>query len=497
MREIFLQARNISKNFGGVAALSGVDLTIHRGEVLCLAGENGSGKSTLIKVISGVHRADGGELVIEGKRYAHLTPSESIKLGIQVIYQDFSIFPNLTVAENIALNSEIREGRKLVNWKTVRRTALEAMDKIGVRIDPDLQVGRLSVANKQIVAICRALLNDAKLIIMDEPTTALTAREVEHLFQTIKELKARNIAVVIVNHKLEEVYGIAENIAILRGGKSVAEGPIQSFDRARFIQCMTGRSIAEEPYCPDNADAPELFRVENLTLRGAFRDVSFSMRRGDIIGITGLLGSGRSEIGEALFGMLPADSGSIALEGKEIRIRSVSDAIRSGIAYVPEDRLTQGLFLPKSIGLNTVVSSLRSYRKRGVLNRAAMQRDMDRWVEELSINARDTGRAVQTLSGGNQQKVVLAKWINSAPRLLILNQPTMGVDVGSKADIHDILKRLAQSGMGVIIISDDLPELVANCNRVLIMRRGRLEAVCEGDAVREDRIAGLITERAE
>lgn len=485
MGEIFLEARGIKKSFGGVHALKGVNLTVHKGEILCLAGENGCGKSTLIKVLSGAHHADEGEVLIHGHSYRKLTPQDSMREGIQVIYQDFSVFSNLTVAENIAVNWQIQEKRKLVNWKKTEEIARTAMEKLGVTLDLKLPVERLSVANKQIVAICRALLDHAGLIIMDEPTTALTSKEVTRLFEIVKKLKEKGIAVVIVNHKLEEVYEIAERLVILRSGENVAEGPVEEFDTGRFVKCMTGREIEVQNYRPSKKNAKELFRVENLGCRNVFKEVSFTMNQGDILGITGLLGSGRSEIGEALFGILPPTEGEIFFEGNKTVIRSVRNAIENGICYVPEDRLTQGLFLEQPIGMNMIIASIKKYRKRFALDYKEMKRDAAAWIAKLNIAAVSPKPYVKTLSGGNQQKVVLAKWLNQHPKILILNGPTVGVDVGSKADIHHILRNLASGGTGIILISDDLPELEQNCNSVLIMKRGKPAGILRGDEIKQ------------
>lgn len=474
MENVFLEVKGVKKSFGGVHALRGVDFKVNAGEVVCLAGENGCGKSTLIKVISGVHNADEGEIIINGHTYKSLTPSDSMREGIQVIYQDFSVFPNLTVAENIAMNWQIQSGNKKISWKKTEEIARASMENLGVNLDLNLTVDRLSVANKQIVAICRALLDNAKLIIMDEPTTALTSKEVAHLFEIIRGLKKKGIAVVIVNHKLEEVYDIVERISIIRNGKNVAEGPIAEFDAKRFIECMTGRQIENENYRPDNQNEKTIFQVENLGCRGTFEGVSFSMKKGDILGITGLLGSGRGEIGETIYGITPPTSGKIIYDGTQIEIKNVGDAIRNGIGYVPEDRLTQGLFLEQSIGMNTVIAAIRNYRDRMALNYRRMRKSMLGWIDHLHIAAPAPDPMVKTLSGGNQQKVVLAKSLDSKPKILILNGPTVGVDVGSKADIHKILRQLAREGICVIIISDDLPELEQNCNSIIIMNHGKM-----------------------
>lgn len=471
--EVFLKLEGIKKSFGGVQALKGVNLEIRKGEVHCLAGENGCGKSTLIKSISGAHAPDSGEMYIEGKKVEKLKPIDAIKMGIQVIYQDFAVFPNLSVAENIAMNHALMIGAKRMDWSGARKLAVDAMEQIGAKINPDILLERLSVANKQMVAICRAIINDAKFLILDEPTTALTAREVETLFEIIRRLKEKGIAIMIVNHKLDEIYEIADKLTILRNGEYVSSGAINEYDRPRFIRDLTGRDIVESIYTPETSDEV-IFEVDHLTRKGAFEDVSFSMKKGDVLGITGLLGSGRGEIGDALFGLAPAESGKIILNGKEIEIKSIKDAMNNHIAYVPEDRLTQGLFLQRSILDNTLVSSINKYFKKGKLNYGLMNEAADEWIKKLGVAAPSSKPPIRTLSGGNQQKVVISKWLNTDPKLLILNGPTVGVDIGSKSDIHSILHNLAKDGVGIIIISDDLSELVQNCNKMIIMRNGKV-----------------------
>lgn len=494
MGEIFLELKNIKKSFGGVKALKGVDLTVRKGEVHCLAGENGCGKSTLIKVISGVHYPSDGEIYIDGEKYDNLKPIDAIKLGIQVIYQDFAVFPNLTVAENIALNQTVKKGKKLINWKENRDIALKSMEQIGANIDPDALVERLTVANKQMVAICRAILEDAKLIILDEPTTALTAKEVEKLFGILRNLKEKGIAIVIVTHKLEEIYHIADRLTILRNGENVATGDIREFDRPAFIKYMTGRDIEENVYRP-TMNNDEILRLEGLSRTHSFSDVSFTLNKGEVLGITGLLGSGRSEIGDALFGIMPADSGKIFLHGKEISIRSIDDAINYKFAYVPEDRLTQGLFLECSICDNTVVSSIKCYYRKGRLQFANMLKAADGWIKDLRIVAPSSVPLAKTLSGGNQQKVVIAKWLNTNPDVIILNGPTVGVDIGAKSDIHKILRVLAEKGVGVVIISDDLSELVQNCNKIIVMKEGKIGARLDSEEISESALSAILGEK--
>ncbi|MDK2799343.1 MAG: simple sugar transport system ATP-binding protein [Clostridiales bacterium] len=490
MQEHLIKVTNVSKSFAGVQALKNIDLTIKRGEIRCLAGENGCGKSTLIKIISGAHVPDEGDIEINGKHYKRLHPIEAIREGIQVIYQDFSIFPNLTAAENIALNSELAKNRRFVNWKRVKSIAKEAIRKIDVNIDLDAKVENLSVADKQLIAISRALLQNAKLIIMDEPTTALTQKEVNALFKVVKSLQQKGISILFVSHKLDEVFDLAEKITILRNGQNVIDGDTSQFDKEKFVYYMTGRKISESHYELQQESNQCLLKVEKLSQKGSFYDISFDLYSGEILGITGLLGSGRTELAMALFGLNPADSGRIYVEDRLTEIKTVQDAIKNRIAYVPEDRLTEGLFLQQSIGRNIIISTVEKLlNKYKLIDSEKMNIQINHWVKELNIATPSTHLPVQALSGGNQQRVVLAKWLATNPKILILNGPTVGVDIGSKTDIHQIIRELAQQGVGVIVISDDIPELLHNCNRILIMRKGRIVGEFGGKSITEKELA--------
>ena len=490
-----LAVRHVSKSFAGVRALVDIDLEIAPGEIHCLAGENGSGKSTLIKVISGVHTPEEGSVAIAGREYTHLTPSAAIDAGVRVIYQDFSVFPNLSVMENIALGSEVAAGRALVNRSRMREVAREAVAKIGFQVDLDELVGNLSVADKQLVAISRALMGDAKLIIMDEPTTALTKKEVCALFDIVADLQSRGIAIVFVSHKLEEVFEIAQRFTILRSGRKVITCPKEELDRASFARHMTGRDFDEAPYRTGYIDADPVLEVREATVAGAFENASLSVRPGEILGITGLLGSGRTELALSLFGMLPLDSGTVSVAGKDVTLRGVRDAIKAGIAYVPEDRLTEGLFLSRSIGDNITISEMDAFTHYlGFIDKEAIRAEEKRWVERLGILTPDPDNAVNTLSGGNQQKVVLAKWLATNPSVLILNGPTVGVDIGSKFTIHSILRELAAQGMAIIIISDDIAEVLTNCSTIAIMRAGHLSEPMSPDTLTEAELTRLLSE---
>ncbi len=489
MPESLLRAVGIHKSFAGVHALRGVDLTIMPGEIHCLAGENGCGKSTLIKIISGVYQPDAGVLEFDGKALQKITPIDAILLGIQVIYQDFSVFPNLTVMENLALNSELSEKHRLVSWKRMRNIAQDAVKKINFDIDLDSIVGTLSVAQKQMVAISRALMFNARLIIMDEPTTALTRREVDALFRVILQLKAQGISILFVSHKLNEVFEISERFTIFRNGELVRTGQTDELDSARFTYYMTGREFSVQKFAPGEVGKEPLLELRNLTMQGAFEDVSFALHAGEIVGITGLLDSGRSELALALFGIRKADSGAILVKGKEAAIRSPRDAVRHKIGLVPEDRLTEGLFLPQSIADNLIIAEIdRLAGRAGVFDREKRAGEIDRLVKEFAIATPDPKNAGQTLSGGNQQRVVLAKWLACNLDVLVLNGPTVGVDIGSKHDIHGILRDLARQGMGILIISDDLPEVIENCSRVLVLKAGRIVTEMDADHADEQGI---------
>ncbi|MDQ0733677.1 sugar ABC transporter ATP-binding protein [Arthrobacter agilis] len=488
-----LEVRNISKSYGGARALEDVSLALRSGNVHCIAGENGCGKSTLIKIISGAEKPDSGEIFIDGQHHGFMTPAQAIKAGIQVIYQDFSLFPNLPVAENIVLTSAVAARSKVFSARKSRPAAERIVEELGIHLDLDQDVERLSVADKQLTAICRALVSDARIIIMDEPTTALTHSEVARLFAVVQTLRERGVALVFVSHKLEEALEVSQDLTILRSGRNVVSGPTTDFDRRSLIRHMTGRDVNETRLVTrPRLDEDPVLIVDSLSLQGAFHDVSFTLHRGEILGITGLLGSGRGEIAESLFGVLPADSGSVLVDGNEVRLRSIDDAIRAGIGYVPEDRLSQGLFLEKSIADNIIAGSVDKHLKRGLLvDTRKVAQTIKRLFDQLRIKAPNVTAPVRSLSGGNAQRVVLAKWLASHPAILMLNGPTVGVDVGSKEEILTVLREQADGGMGVIIISDDVPELVAVCNRVLIVRQGAVV----GELVGEDIQPGIIEER--
>ncbi len=469
-----VEMTGITKTYAGIVALSEVGLTIRPGEAVSLAGENGSGKSTLIKVLSGVEEADSGAIRIDGDLQEQMTPRHAAGLGVMVIFQDFSLFHNLTVAENIAMSAELAGGARLYSAARAREKAVRALERVGAELDLDARVETLPVAHKQLVAICRALAADARLIIMDEPTTALTEREVRTLLGIIRRLKADGVAVLFVSHKLAEVLEVCEHVVVLRNGRKVAEGAAGEFDAASLSRHMTGREIGETPPAPLDPEAPVLFEVRGLSKPGAFEDIGFTLRAGEVLGLAGLLGSGRTSLAKALFGLVRPEAGEIRLEGEVIPPGDPIAAAAAGIGYVPEDRLTEGLFLTQSILRNVAIGRTEAHTRMGVLaGQAAWAEALD-WLRRLSVKTPDPEAPVRSLSGGNQQRVVLSRWLARAPRLLVLNGPSVGVDVGSKSEIHGIIGDLAARGLGVIVISDDLPELLATCHRILVMVDGRL-----------------------
>ena len=488
-----VEVKGISKAFSGNRVLNNIDLTIHPGEVVCLCGENGCGKSTLIKIISGVYSFDAGQVALKGKSYPKLRSVQSIDAGIQVIYQDFSVLDNLTVAENIALSYRVQKKKRLINYGYNKELAKEALAKIGIDLDLDADVGTLPVAQKQLVAISRAIVQDASLIIMDEPTTAITQKEIQKLFEIIHNLKSRGIAVVFVSHKLDEVVAVCDRIVIMRNGEKVIDTSAASFDMGRIAYYMTGAEVAEHPFKYEEKDVAPLLEVKNLSRAGEFENVSFKIKPGEILAITGQLGSGRTELAKALFGLTPAQSGEIFIAGKKTRIASRKDAMKHDIAYLPEDRLQEGLFMNRSLGDNFSSAIIDSMKNGlGVISEKKVEDLSNRWMQELHMSKKHYSTPASNYSGGNQQRIVLGKWLASKPRIFILNCPTVGVDVKSKSEIHDIVKELARQGLAIIMISDDIGEIMSTSNRVLIMNAGKVVFESDTAEIAAEQISGKI-----
>jgi simple sugar transport system ATP-binding protein len=490
MQEPVLEARNISKRFGGVQALRAVSWQIWPGTVQCLIGENGCGKSTLVKILSGVERPDAGVIKVGGTERSALTPREAIGAGIEVVYQDLSLFPNLSVKENIAVAPFLAGRRHRYSPGEASRLAAAAAAKLGISLDLAAKVGDLPVSGRQLVAICRSLAENARVVFMDEPTTALTWREVQALFVVMRRLVEHEVAVVFVGHKFNEILEIAQHITVMRNGQIVVSGEAADFDRASLSRAMTGHEVASLDR-PQTAEIvkPPVLQVSELSSKGAFEHVSLSIGKHEVVGLTGLLGSGHAEVGEALFGIRPVSSGQLRIGGEPRHIGSVADALRYGVGYVPGDRLNQGLFLTQSVARNLAAANIDRLKRRAGLVKQSEVRDTARMmIKKLAIKAPSEQTAVRNLSGGHQQRVLLGKWLLRDPALLIVNGPTVGVDIGSKREILQILRDLATQGTAVLVISDDIPEVVEVCDRVLVMREGRLVAEFEGDRVTEEAI---------
>ncbi len=471
-----LRLAQISKVFGGLHALRDVRFEVMPGEVLCLAGENGCGKSTLIKVVSGVHRPEPGAVMeFDGRSIEGLSPVTARALGIQVIWQDLALFPEMSVAENIAFEGNLGARPKLVRYAAMLATARRILGRLGVDLDLRAPLRTLPIAQRQVVAIARALVAEARLVFMDEPTASLSQAESAALFAIVRRLSSEGIAVVFVSHRLAEALEVCSRVTVLRDGRYVGTFPTEGMTQARLTELMTGQSFDTTARPRDLAAAAPVLTVEDLSRAPGYEHVSLTVRKGEIVGLTGRLGSGRTELALSLFGMARPQSGRVALDGKPVDFCSNREAIAAGIGYVSEDRLQLGLVQPQSIADNTVMAvldrlldgaALVSGRKSGAL--------VARWVRDLAIRIGKPGDAVSTLSGGNQQRVVLAKWLATEPRLLILDSPTVGVDVGARAGLFAIIRRLAEAGMAILLISDEVAEVYANADRILHMRAGRV-----------------------
>ena len=472
----FLALSGIGKRFGGTIALDAIDWSVEPGEVHCLVGENGSGKSTLIKILAGVHAPDpGGTITIDGTVHHKLTPHQAKALGIQVIFQDLSLFPNLTVLENIAIDHQLGGALKTPPRRAMRETALAALARLDAQLPLDAPVGNLSVAQRQIVAICRGLAANARLLFMDEPTASLTRHEVDLLLATVRRLKAQGVAIVFVSHRLEEVVEIAERVTVLRDGRKVGTFPASEIDDHRLAELMTGRRIEHTVRARRPAAKAPVLELRNAGRAGEFEDVSLALHAGEIVGLTGLLGAGRTELALALFGMTPLERGELLLDGRPVRLTSNRDAVARGIAYVSEDRLSLGLNLRQSIADNISITVLDQLAGRaGLVSPSDRSGMAESWVGRLDIRAASVDATVQTLSGGNQQRVVLAKWLATRPKVLILDSPTVGVDIRNKQGIYDVIRQLADRGVAILLISDEVPEVFFNADRVLHMRDGRI-----------------------
>jgi rhamnose transport system ATP-binding protein len=489
-----LELRGVSKRFAGVQALQEVDLDLVAGTIHALVGENGAGKSTLVKILAGVHQPDSGTVRLRGEGIVLNGPAGARDRGIAVMHQQPNLFPDLEVAENVFVSRLPRTRFGRVDWREAHAAAARLFARLGVSLKVTAPVRGLSVADQQLIEIAKALAVDAPVLVMDEPTAALSSREVERLFATVRQLRDHGVAVLFVNHRLEEVFELCDRVTVLRDGRQVVTKDIAELTPMETIRHMVGRQL-DSLFPEKQAETGEVaLRVRGLTRAGVFRDVSFEVRRGEIVGLAGLVGAGRTEVARALFGIDRAEAGEVLVRGRRVEITSPGDAMREGLAYVPEDRHDQGLILDFSIAANVSLPVLgRLSRLLGVVDRGRERALAGDYSKRLQVRSTGVDQAAAGLSGGNQQKVVIAKWLATQPAVLILDEPTRGIDVGAKAEVHRIISRLAADGMAILLISSELPEVLGMADRVVVLHEGRVTATLDRAEATQERIMTAAT----
>lgn len=493
MSGALLEVRALKKSFNGIEVLHSVDFEAQAGKVTALVGENGAGKSTLMKILMGEYTADSGEIRLEGKQVQFTSPHQALTSGISMIFQEMSPFPELTVAENIYMGREpCRFG--FLKKKEQRRMAEQRLKELGVNLDADRKVKTLTVSELQLLEITKAVSYDSKVVIMDEPTSSLTDSEVSLLFQMIETLKKKQVAVIYISHKLDELFRIADQICVLRDGKMISSRPVSEVNREVMISEMVGRTMDQIYPTVEKTIGETIFRVENLTRRGVFEDISFEIKKGEILGIAGMVGSGRTEVAEALFGVEKYQSGRIYLKGKEIKIGNTRDAIHCGMALIPEDRARYGLNLRGTIKANMCTTILDQIGKgKGLIaNKRAEKQKTEEMSQKMRIKMNSIEQLAMYLSGGNQQKIVVGKWLLTEPEIVMMDEPTRGIDVGAKYEIYQLIKQLAKEGKAVLIISSEMTELLGICDRILILREGRLVGEMDAKEATQEKIMAAI-----
>lgn len=487
-----LEMRSAAKAFGGVQALRSAELSLYAGEIHALLGENGAGKSTLLKALAGVHKIDSGTITLNGKSFDQGSTKAARDQGIAVIYQEPSLFPDLTLAENVFVGRQLQKGA-VVDWKAMETQAQALFKQLGVELDVKRRARGLSIADQQIVEIAKALSINAQVIIMDEPTAALSSKEVDRLFSVARSLQAKNCAVVFVSHRLDEVFALCQRMTVMRDGSTVGTDLIANVTEAQIIKMMVGREVSELfPKLPAKLGEVVL-KVENLGHQGQFTGINFEVRKGEILGLAGLVGSGRSEIVRAIFGVDKYDTGTVTLNGEVLPRGNAAKAMDAGIALVPEDRRQQGLLMPYSISTNTAITVLKKLTKAFVIKKKSEDEVAVTWGKTLQLKYASVDDAVERLSGGNQQKVVLAKWLATEPQLLIVDEPTRGIDVGTKSEVHRLLSQKAQEGLAVIMVSSELPEVLGMADRIVVMREGRQVAILDRKDATPEKVIALAT----
>ena len=482
-----LELSGIYKRFDATQALADVSLMLYPGEIHALVGENGAGKSTLIKVMTGIHSPDAGTILLDGEKVTMRNSADAQRNGIAAIYQEPAIFPDLNVAENIFIGH--RDRAFFVRWRDLYHQAEGILARLDVRLDVGRPARGLAVAEQQAVEIAKAISLDVRVLVMDEPTAALSAHEVSRLFDQVRRLAQSGVAVLFISHRIDEVFAVADRLTVLRDGRLISTRPKAEATPEQTVKDMVGRDLSEFFARSDHSVEDVVLTVEDMAKEAVFSGVNFELRSGEILGLAGLVGAGRTDVALALFGIAAPDSGVVKLNGRPISIQSPQHAMRNGIAYLSEDRRRLGLSLPQSIAANITLSTLRRYTSRlGLLNTRAERKVADRFRDRLRIRTSSVDTPVEQLSGGNQQKTMLAKWLNSEPTVLILDEPTRGIDVGAKAEVHQIIESLAKSGIAIVLISSDLPEVIAMSDRVLVMREGHQVGIFAGSEATEERI---------
>lgn len=482
--------KNISKSFSENQVLTEVDFEVRKGEIHALMGENGAGKSTLVKVLTGIHHRDSGIIKIKGKEVEFSNPKQAEEEGIVVIHQELNIIPYLTVAQNIYLGKEITYGKTgILNTDKMNKLAAKTLKQLGVTdIKPQDIAGELSVGKQQMVEIARALSTNAEVIIMDEPTSALTDREIEKLFNVIHSLKEQGVAFVYISHRMEEIFQICDRISILRDGNYIGTKYIADTSFEEVVKMMVGRELGERYPVKNNKIGEVIFQVENLTINGLFESVNFEVREGEILGVSGLMGAGRTEVMEAIFGYRKKDSGTVKLNGKPLKTNHPSNLIKEKIGFITEDRKGKGLVLDSSIRENIALTNFEIISKFGVIERSEERNLVEKLIRKLRVKASSIEQKAETLSGGNQQKVVIAKWLGINPKVLILDEPTRGVDIGAKKEIYSIMNQLAKNGVAIIMISSELPELLGVSDRIMVMHEGKVKAFFDKHEATQEKI---------
>jgi len=470
--DYLLQMENITKTFPGTKALDNVSLRVRKGSVHALVGENGAGKSTIMKVLIGLYRPDSGSIQFNGKQLNLKNVNDSIQNGISMIQQELSAVPDMTVAENIFLGKEIVKKMNLVDDRRMIKLTKELMDRLDIDINPNTKMRYLSVANKQMVEIAKAISYDSELVIMDEPTSALTEKEVEHLYKIIHVLKEEGRSIIYITHKLDEIFEVCDEATVLRDGQFIGSDLIANLSKDTLIKMMVGRELKEFYYKENNTHGEVALRVEGLTVDGLFKDVSFTVRQGEILGLAGLLGAGRTEVIETIYGLHKPNAGEVFVEGKKLSIHSPEEAIKHGMGMVTEDRKLTGLFPPLNVKENMSMAGLFLYVKNGFVDDKKLLLDCNKQIRDLRIKTMGAGQIVNDLSGGNQQKILIARWMMIAPRILFLDEPTRGIDVHSKAEIYKLINQMAKNGTAIVLVSSEMPELLGMCDKIMVMHEG-------------------------